>query len=101
GRTVLGRQHRARTLYRGPRSAAELVLHQVDRRLSYSVAVRLAAPEARLAGVTRTAAALGDAVGDGICHQHCAVILGAAVHPSAECVVDPVRWAAVRGAMVI
>src|ERR1700676_52070 len=97
---VLGRQYRARALRRRPRAADDVVLPQMDRRVLHAAAVCLAASQARLAGAARTSSADDGAVGDRVCHQQRAVVLGAAVHPGAERAADPVVWAAVRGAVV-
>ena len=97
---VLGRQYRARALRRRPCAADDAVLRPVDRRVPHAAAVRLAASEARLAGVAGAAAADGGAVGDRVCLQQRAVLLGAAIHPGAERAADPVFRTAVRGAVV-
>src|SRR5665647_2134960 len=99
-RAVLGRQYRAGALRRRSRAADDAVLRPVDRRVPDAAAVRLAASCARLAGAARAAAADGDAVGDRLCHQQRAVLLGAAIHPGPERAADPVVGAAVRGAVV-
>src|SRR5258707_9836930 len=87
---VLGRQYRARALRRRPRAADDAVLRQVDWRVLHTAAVRLAASQARLAGAACTSSADAGAVGDGICHQQRAVVLGAAIHSGAERALDPV-----------
>src|SRR5258705_10962186 len=99
-RAVLGRQYGARTLCRRPCAADDAVLYQVDRRAFAAAAVRMAASQARLAGVARTDTADAAAVGDGICHQQRAVLLGAAIYPGAERAVDPVVRTALRGVVV-
>src|SRR5450756_1993455 len=89
-RAVLGRQYRARALRRRPCAADDAVLRQVVRRVLHTAAVCAAAFAARLAGPAREDTADGAAVGDGICHQQRAVLLGAAIYPGAERIADPV-----------
>ncbi len=72
----------------------------VGRRVRHVAAVRVAASAPRLAGPAGAAAADGGAVGDGICRQQRAGLLGPAVYHGTERPADPVVRAAVRGAVV-
>src|SRR6478736_9249251 len=97
---VLGRKYRSWALCRRPRAADDAVLYQVDRGVFDTAAVCMDASRARLAGAARPSCADGGAVGDGVCRQQRAVLLGAAAHPSAERAIDPVVRTVVRGAVV-
>src|SRR6202795_5410697 len=72
----------------------------MDRRVFHAAAVCTSASWARLAGLARAPAAAGAAVGDRLCHQQRAVLLGAAIHPGTERAADPVVGTAVRGVVV-
>src|SRR5450631_4147506 len=97
---VLGRQYRARALRRRPRAADDAVLRPLDRRVFHAAAIRASASQARLAGLAGTASADRGVVGERICHQQRAVLLGAAIYPGAERAADPVLGTAVRGVVV-
>src|SRR3954468_7500925 len=73
---------------------------EMDRRVPPFAAVRLAAPQAGLAGLATALATDDPAVGNRVRLQQCGLLLGAAVHPGAERAVDPVFRTAVGGALV-
>src|SRR6266404_2191840 len=97
---VLGRQYRAWAICRRPGAAADAVLREVDRGIPDIAAVRMGASWTRLAGAALPSCADGGAVGDGVCPQQRAVILGFATHPGAQRAIDPVIGTVVRGAVV-
>src|SRR5262245_12885044 len=80
---VLGRQYRAGALRRGPWAADDARLRALDRSLHPALAVCVASSEARLARLAGAPAVDTDAVGDRLCLQQCAVLLGPELHAGA------------------
>src|SRR5215475_11004498 len=96
---VLGRQHRAGALCRGPGAALDAVLRTLDRRLHPALAVREGSSAKGLAGAPRQPAADAAAVGDRLRVQQRDLLHGASTHAGAERASDPVLRTAVRGAV--
>src|ERR1700759_4089637 len=97
---VLGRQHRADALCRGPRASDNRVLRALDRSLPAAVAVRTTTFRKRLARFARGAALVGAVVGGGVRLQQRAVQRLHAIYVGAQRALDPVLRAAVHRAVV-
>src|SRR6266699_1354661 len=76
---VLGRQHRAGALCRGPRAAADSVLHPMDRLVHPAMAICQPPSQEGLACAARAMATAAGAGGHRLCHQQCVVLLGTAI----------------------